>query len=285
MKKSLISLAIVLVLSMVAALFVPTFAAKSDALVIDWSSADNNTIWPAAGDLPITWAGTPCGTSSFDATEGAWKMESNIKTWSWQGGYISINMPDVDWSEYKYMKFSYKTANIPDENDNPDTYGYVGFCGTGCVAISDPIPLSTGAYSEVVISTERFGATQDIILSWCNSGLTSVDAGATMWVKYIAFFKTEAEANSFDLKDWNGDLYGAQEESTPESSAPESSAPESSTPESSAPESSAPESSKPESSKPESSKPSADTGHGTVIGAAVMMFAAAAAVVAISKKR
>ena len=61
MKKSLISLAIVLVLSMVAALFVPTFAAKSDALVIDWSSADNNTIWPAAGDLPITWAGTPCG--------------------------------------------------------------------------------------------------------------------------------------------------------------------------------------------------------------------------------
>jgi len=284
MKKSLISLAIVLVLSMVAALFVPTFAAKSDALVIDWSSADNNTIWPAAGDLPVTWSGTPCGTSSFDATEGAWKMESTMKLYSWQGGYISIHV-DIDWSEYKYMKFCYKTANMPDENDNPEVFGYVGLCGTGAVGITDPLPLSNGAFSEVVVSTEKFGSTTDLIPNWCNAGVTSVDAGATMWVKYIAFFKTEAEANSFDLKDWNGDLYGAQEESTPESSAPESSAPESSTPESSTPESSAPESSKPESSKPESSKPSADTGHGTVIGAAVMMFAAAAAVVAISKKR
>jgi len=81
-----------------------------------------------------------------------------------------------------------------------------------------------------------------------------MQVGDWFGVEYVAFFETEAEANAFDYDAWV-----AEQASAPESSAPESSA-------------------------PESSKPSADTGHGTIISGAVMMFAAAAAAMVFSKK-
>ena len=150
-----------------------------------------------------------------------------------------------------------------DENDNPEIFGYIGFCGTGAVGITDPLPLSNGAYSELIVSTERFGATAEIIPNWCNAGLTSVDAGATLWIKYIAFFKTEEEAIAFT-------------ELSPEPSAPESSTPE----ESSAPESSAPEVSEPETSAPESSVvESSSSDNGGSNGGSVIIYIVIAAVV------
>lgn len=283
MKKGLITLAVILALVMTMAIMAPAFAKANDFDCIIAS--------PKMQGVDATWAGQTADTGALFEGYNAGAIELT------EDGYIKYSLATnpLYMQLYPY-KDEWKVSN--------ETYPYF------CVSLK-----IEGAADTVMVHIEEgvegdpaYGTTDGFVkkigMLPATSGLDFIEAGGkivnlkktnvkvvdyeaqtlegvTVYVEYFGYFKTEADAQAFDYAAW----LEANKANLKGDNAPESSAPESSTPESSTPESSTPESSTPESSKPESSKPSADTGHGTLVSGAVMVFAAAAAVVVLSKKR
>jgi len=305
--KKVLSLVIVLAMMLTVAALVPVQAAKKAPIVYGYTSQFKDFPgYPKVVKDEFTGF-----TEAYDAENDALVMNvySGLGSAYFGTGYAS-ELP-VDTSVYKYVKVCYKIAT---EKGAGQVFAVQFGGGVWSGARLEWGVSSSDFVSKVIDLTDTSSQINGVnvvnhegaIQKWEDFGGVNGDSGNTMsfviadigsgslvkgdniYVKYVAFFADKAEADAFDIANYTPDanVYNpAPESSAPESSAPESSTPESSTPESSAPESSAPESSKPESSKPESSKPSADTGHGTLITGAVMMFAAAAAVVVISGKK
>ncbi|MBP0989795.1 MAG: DUF4148 domain-containing protein, partial [Oscillospiraceae bacterium] len=94
MKKSLIALAVVVILTMTAALVAPCFAATPEPIIFDLT-VENPVLPGANGYLGMTWSGAKRGTSGYDAEEKAWKLESTKKIPGWQGGYEEFKFSEV----------------------------------------------------------------------------------------------------------------------------------------------------------------------------------------------
>jgi len=288
MKKGLITLAVILALVMTMAIMAPAFAKANDF--------DCLIVSPKMQGVDVTWAGQTADTGALFEGYNAGAIELT------EDGYVKYSLATnpLYMQLYPY-KDEYKASS--------DVYPY--FCVS--IKIEGAADVVKLTIEEGVEGDPETGTTDGFIkkigMLPASSGLDFIMAGdknvnlkktnvkladytggtldgVVAYVEYFGYFKTEADAQAFDYAAWlEANKANLKGDNAPESSAPESSTPESSTPESSTPESSTPESSKPESSKPESSKPSADTGHGTLVSGAVMVFAAAAAVVVLSKKR
>ena len=253
MKKSLIALAVVVILTMTVALVAPCFAENAEPIIFDLT-VENTNLPGANGMLGMTWSGAKRGTSGYDAEEKAWKLESTKKIPGWNGGYEEFKFSEVvgelDFEEdYQYCVITYKTAGmhglIEDEDGNSLGENKVGINGDGAATIFEEGLEPSDEYVNGIIPTEDFGTTHKVIIvanAWSGGDM---DPGAKVFIKYIAFFATKAEAEAFD---------GTKDASKPETSEPETSEPEASEPEASEPEVSEPEASEPEASEPEESE-------------------------------
>ena len=278
MKKSLIALAVVMILAMTAALVAPCFAATPEPIIFDLTVEDTNL--PGANrQLGKTWDGAKRGTSGYDAEEKAWKLETTKKIPGWQGGYEEFKFAEVvgelDFEEdYQYCVITYKTAGmhglLEDEDGNSLGENKVGINGDGAATIFEEGLEPSDEYVNGIIPTEDFGTTHKIIIvanAWSGGDM---EPGAKVFIKYIAFFATKAEAEAFDgTKDASSQ--------TPEASEPEASAPEASETEVSETENS-------QAGGNEGGKPNTNTSDVAMISGAIVLCAAAAVVVAVSKK-
>ena len=239
--------------------------ADAEPIVYDFTS-ENASPKQFSGTVGHCWDGLPAGTSSFDATEKAWKLEvTKDYSGAWAGCYEVIRTGgEIDFSTYLYIAICYK-ENFPEGQGpilNKDGAAHVEY-----------LPDGKGAYGTTILKTALLGQGNDqIIFNLTNQGdETGLAAGSTMWIKYVAFFATKAEAEAFDIEAYNG------------SAAPEASQPEASEPEASQPEASEAETSEVENSQSE--KPNTNTSDVAIISGAILLCAAAATVVAVSRKR
>ena len=256
--KKILAVLIAVVLAF-AALSCVAFA-DTEPIVYDFTS-ENASPKPFSGTVGHCWDGLPGGTSSFDATEKAWKLEiTKAFSGSWQGCYEVIHTGgEIDFSTYQYIAICYK-ENFPEGQGpllNKDGAAHVEYLSEG-----------KGAYGTTILKTALLGQGNDqIIFNLSSQGdEAGLAEGSTMWIKYVAFFATKAEAEAFDIEAYNG-------AAEPQTSEPEVSEPEVSEPEASEPENS------------EAEKPNTNTSDVAIISGAILLCAAAATVVAVSRKR
>ena len=235
MKKSLIALAVVVILAMTAALITPCFAADAEPIIFDLTV--ENTVLPGAnGYLGLSWSGAKRGISEYDATEKAWKLENTKKIPGFQEGYEEFKFSEIpgyeeiDFEVYKYFVLTYKTVNmITLDPDNAEAgEDKVWLNGDGAVTILEDGFDPSDEYTNGVCSTEDFDPTHKIIVGIQAYSGGDLEPGAQIFIKYMAFFATEEEARAFD---------GTNDTSsqTPDTSEPEVSEPETSEPETSEP--------------------------------------------------
>ena len=248
MKKSIIALTVVVILTMTAALVSPAFAGGSDPVIFDLT-VENPVMAGKEGKLCMTWSGEEEGTSGYDAEEKAWKLENTKTIPGWQGGYEEFKYPEdmtPAFEDYQYCVITYKTVGmhglIEGEGENK-----IGLNGDGAVTIHEGLEPSD-EYTNAVISTEDFeGTTKIIIVMNAHSG-GDLEPGCKILIKYIAFFATKAEAEAFD-----GTTYVPSQ--TPETSE----------------------------NGGDGGKTNADTGDAAIVSGAIVLCAAAAVVAAVSK--
>ncbi|MBP0989794.1 MAG: hypothetical protein J5874_01250 [Oscillospiraceae bacterium] len=247
MKKSIIVFAVVMIMAMTAALFSPVFAGGSDPVIFDLT-VENPVVAGKEGKLCMTWSGEERGTSGYDADEKAWKLENTKTIPGWQGGYEEFKYPEdmtPDFEVYQYCVITYKTVGMHGLIEG-EGENKIGLNGDGAVTIHDGLEPSD-EYTNAVISTEDFeGTTKIIIVMNAHSG-GNLEPGCQILIKYIAFFATKTEAEAFD---------GTKDVPLP---APETE------------------------NGGESGKTNADTSDAAMISGAIVLCAAAAVVVAVSK--
>ncbi len=274
MKKGLITLAVILALVMSMAIMAPAFAAEANDF-------ECFIVSPRAKDVAVTWSGEREAKGATIMHSGAASLTvAEDGSAKFEGGASSIYVyvyPDTEAynhitnENYPYICVSLKLIGADD-----DCYVVFGEGAQGDVPVGElteytkVIGALPDGYGLDVEFTEggqeaQSNASRKLIkIADYTSGLS----GVTAYVEYIGFFKTKADAEAFDYEEWLEDnaanIKGAESGSSG-SSVPETSASESGT--------------------SESSKPSADTGHGTFVSAAAIIFAGAAAVVVLSKKR
>ena len=226
-----------------------------DPIVWDYTKEEATGLVP--GNVVHDWGATVTGTPSYDADEKALKVIDGEALAAYGQAYATIEnnyQPLADWNVYKYMAICYKTVAI-----NEGTLFYLMTDGAAGFA---SLPASPDSYNKLVIDTNEgdgigshiglaeatYGGIGLSLAIYDESGIS--EGGTGYYVKYIAFFATEEEANAFELVEDE-----EPETSEPETSEPETSEPETSEPETSEPETSEPETSEPETSEPETSEP------------------------------
>ncbi|MBP0990462.1 MAG: hypothetical protein J5874_04735 [Oscillospiraceae bacterium] len=282
MKKGLIALAIMLVAILTVSVLTPAFAAyEMDCVVLSGASADVGIGWAGEGatvEAKGLFIGYNAGSVEYDEATKSVKFYGAGNANEAGGFYVQFfaavdGTYDVKHSDYPYMAFCYKT-----ENANDGLYVQQGEGGLGSAAPAGQV----NEFTKVVGSSpDSYIISQDLGV---NLNMKCVDYAAgvkdtVVYFQYIAFFKTEADANAFDYDAW---LNGG-ETSEPEASEPEASEPEASEPETSEPEVSEPEASEVENS--ESEKPNTNTSDVAMISGAILLCAAAAVAVTVSRKR
>ena len=276
MKKGLIALAIMLAAILTVSVLTPAFAAdEMDCVVLSGASADVGIGWAGEGatvEAKGLFIGYNAGSAEYDEATKSVKFFGAGNADEPGGFYVQFfaavdGTYNVKHADYPYMAFCYKT-----ENANDGLYVQQGEAGLGSAAPAGQVNESTkvvGAAPASYIISQDLGV---------NLNMKCVDYAAgvkdtVVYFQYIAFFKTEADANAFDYNAWLGG----------ETSEPEVSEPEASEPETSEPETSEPETSQAENS--ESEKPNTNTSDIAMISGAVLLCAAAAVAVTVSRKR
>ena len=197
MKKILaIILSLALALTSAVAMMITAFA-DNDPIILDLT-VENPEVGGKNGKLGKTWGGDNVGTSSYDADEQAWKLENTVAIDGWSGGFEEFKFEPVigavDFETYTYCVITYKTNNLVAESGER----YVGINGKGAATIVEGgIAPSEGEYTSAVVSTEDFGTTDRIIIVMNTHSGGTLEPGAQIFVKYIAFFASEEEANAF----------------------------------------------------------------------------------------
>ena len=265
MKKFLVT--VLAVLFAMSSFAIVSFAAEP--IVVDFTDPDIC----AAMELCDTgaWAATSLATGSYDETEDAFKIEFTQTMGQWKSLYFEIsNYAKMDKSQYGLIGYYYKASGFGELS---------GPCGMsdGGAGIGDrKIDMNTDTYKWVTWTTESF-AGERIIPSIYSEG-SEVPAGAVYYLKAVVLFPDQAAFDAFDI-----DAYLGNGTSEPETSEPAASEPETSEPAASEPETSEPAASEPENSEAE--KPNTNTSDVAIISGAILLCAAAATVVAVSRKR
>ena len=281
MKKGLIALAIMLAAILTVSVLTPAFAAdEMDCVVLSGASADVGIGWAGEGatvEAKGLFIGYNAGSAEYDEATKSVKFFGAGNANEPGGFYVQFfaavdGTYNVKHADYPYMAFCYKT-----ENANDGLYVQEGEGGLGSAAPAGQV----NEFTKIVGSSPAsYIISQDLGV---NLNMKCVDYAAgvkdtVVYFQYIAFFKTEADANAFDYNAWLGG-----ETSEPEVSEPEASEPETSEPEVSEPETSEVENS--ESGSNEGNKPNTNTSDIAMISGAVLLCAAAAVAVTVSRKR
>ena len=274
-------LCLALALTSAVAMMITAFA-DADPIVWDYTKSEPTGLVP--GPPTHNWGAMVTGETTYDANEKAIRINDGKKLTTGDQAYALINdndQPLVDWYVYKYMAICYKTVAI-----NETTGFYIMTDGgSGFVTL----PASPDSYTKLVVNTNegdglgshigmseaQFGGVSMCLSWWCPDEKIA-EGGTGYFIKYIAFFETEAEAKAFDIEAFE-----------PEASEPEASEPEASEPEASEPEVSEPEVSEVENSQAggnEGNKPNTNTRDVAIISGAILLCAAAGVVAVISKK-
>lgn len=195
MKKGLFFLAAILVVAMVMSIMVPAFAKDEMDCVI---------FSPQASDIGIGWGaqngqnkGLFIGSNvngAFDEETGAVKFEGTGSNMYLQVWSIEDDTYKVDGTKYPYMAFSYKVLG----------------CEDTCMVLIGEGTAADKACGEVTEFTRKIGDTpmEGIDKSGTTVNIKVVDyhtktvVGVTAYLQYVGFFKSEADARAFDYTEW-----------------------------------------------------------------------------------
>ncbi|MBP0990878.1 MAG: hypothetical protein J5874_06860 [Oscillospiraceae bacterium] len=284
--KKLLAIVLCLAIALTAAIAMSVSAfADADPIVWDYSIEDTTGIPFRDNAVVQNWGAKITGEAKYDANEKAFAIIDGEGLKAWQSAYANINtycldpengdQPLADWSVYKWIVVCYKTVDIN---------GVTSFAITADGALAfTALPASPDSYNKLVLDAINGGVGDNVSgigsgagagqfggvnmnFGWYSS--SDIETGGTgIYLKYIAFFATKAEAEAFDF-----DSYNATEPSDP-------------TPDTSEPETSEPETSEPnQTENSEAEKPNTNTSDVAMISGAVLLCAVAAAVVVVSKK-
>ncbi len=235
MKKISVTLAVILAVVITITIMTPSFAAKAndfDCLIVS----------PKASDVGVSWAGE--GEATFEqlnfsgsptvAEDGSAKFIGTIHA----GAYIYIYPSSEKYNHATSETYPYVCASVKITGADDDLYFVFG------EGDADDRPVGELTEYTKIIDNLPVGVGLDITL--LPDGIVQSNAsrrlikvvdyspGATLngvivYIEYIGFFKTKADAQAFDYDAWLEDNVNNE----PETSEPEASNPESSTPESS----------------------------------------------------
>ncbi len=256
MKKFSVTLAVILAVVITVAIMTPAFAAKAndfDCLIVSPKASDVGVSWAGEGDATfeqLNFSGSPTV-----AEDGSAKFIGNIHA----GAYIYIYPSSEKYNHATSETYPYVCASVKITGADDDLYFVFGEGDaddrpvgelTEYTKIIDKLPTGVGLDITLLPDGIVQSNASRRLIKVVDYSPGATLSGVIVYIEYIGFFKTKADAQAFDYNAWLEDnVNNEPETSEPEASESESSAPESST---STPESSTstPESS---ASAPESS--------------------------------